>query len=415
MATLHDSTTVAAAVAPYYSDNYTQRTVSSAYKVPADSMAEFQTWKDSQGGKQWYKTTDDNTLKYFAIAAGGSVPAGAIAIDDTELNVVYASLEASLQQSLVDFAMSRAADEMLQTAGFASARNFLNQIPEVNVDADLSSLSQSDLLALLKQLAQVSQTLRSSNASGDAQDLQSKAAQLGLSLNLLSQSLALQATFDAQTEASEELDGDGTDDADLELNNAFKSAIDNLVGDYQSEVDAAKLAFEDSAAAQLPSEQLTELTRTAFKSLLKSLQASADLGFLATTAELQFGRITDTIQTTDGFVLNTAAAGSRATQAQAVKDVLEEALNDPDLKTNFADALADNADVLNTGDLPLPQQTQLYNEIAAALIDAVKEDPATLDRISATAVESGARFFDLLKNEIEGAANQETAEQLRFT
>jgi len=416
MATLNDSTTVAAAVAPYYSDNYTQRTTSSAYKVPADSMAEFQTWKDSQAsaGNQWYKTTDNNTLKYFAVSGGQSVPSGAISIDESELNVVYASLEVSLQQSLVDFAMSRAADEMLQKAGFSNASNFLSQIPEVNVNADLSSLSQSDLLALLKQLAQVSQTLRSNTASGAAQDLQIKAAQLGLSTNLLTQSLALQATFEAETAASAELDGDGQGDVDLELNTAFKTAIDKMVGDYQTEVEAAKLALNESAAAKLPSEQLSELTKTAFKSFMKSLQASADLGFLATTAELQFGRITDTVQTSDSFLINTAAAGSRESQAQAVRAVLEDALRDPELRTNFADALAENADALNTENLPLPVQTQLYNEVAAAIIEGVLDDPSLLDRTANEAVESGTRFFELLKNEIEGAANQQTAEQLRF-
>lgn len=407
---MSSSTTVAASVAPYYSDNYTARTGTSAYRVPEGNQAEFSDWKAQQSSVQWYKLKDGNSLKYFSVSGTGTVPPGAEAVEDTELNIVYASLDPSLQQSLVDFAMSRAADEMLQNAGYAYANNFLTRVPEIDVNADLSALSQNELLQLLQRLVRISQTLNSASASGAVSDTQSKALSMGLSVSLLAQSIKLQTDFNTDSAATEELDRDGVDDDDA-LNQLFKNAIDNMVGGYVAGMAAEALAFN---AIDLQPLQLQALTRTVTESLLNSLRASADLGFLASSAELQFAPTVNVLPTQDGTVLYTAREISRRQQADAVRAQLTAALNDPGAASNLSEAIAENADNLGTAEMPLPRQSELYRDVAAAVIDAILKSPSLLDEIAREAVDSGSRFFELLNNELESAANLESAEQQRF-
>ena len=513
MSTMTASTVVAASVAPYVSDNFTAKAASSAFQIPEGNLAAFSAWKEANANVQWYTKKEGNTVTFLSVNANSTKPTDAVPVADSELHIVYASLEASLQQSLVDWAMGRAQDEMLQRAGYDSVNYLLTKIPEVDVNADLSSLSQSELLQLIKQLVGVSQSLKMNNAFGDVQDAQSKALQLGLSANLLAQGLALQATFDAETAAPKtaedtastkpnqpvtidvlandidlspssdglnaksvkitsspsngnlKVNNDGTvtytpnedysgadsfsytvaDENGTEsneatvnltvnnnsqggaqsstntasgstaLNDLFAAAINEMVGDYQNNLDAAQLAYDEVAAAKLSQQELTDLTSTSFKSFIKSLNSSADLGFLATSVELKFGVVQETVQTSDGFVLNTAASNSREAQILAVEAQLRQAVNDPALQSNFMDALAATADSLGTADIPLPVQTQLYRELTSAIIKSTLDDPYLLNNIASSAVESGTRFLDLLSNELEGAARTENAEQEQFS
>jgi hypothetical protein len=513
MSTMSSSTVVAASVAPYVSDNFTAKAASSAFQIPEGSVAGFTAWKEANANVQWYTKKEGSTVSFVGLNANEEKPSDAVPVGDSELHIVYASLEASLHQSLVDWAMARAQDELLQKTSYASVNNVLTQIPEVDVNADLSSLSQSELLQLLKQLVGISQSLKMENALGDAKDLQSKALQLGLSVDLLAQGLELQATFaadsaapiafdDAASTAKNEavtisvlgndadvspnsdalvagsvkitsqptngsvvVNNDGTvtytpnpdyqgpdsftytvedDDgvvsneasvnltvsatspdstqsstnatgSNTALNDLFAKAINEMVGEYQSNVAAAKLAYSEAAASSLSQKQLADLTSTAFRTLIKSLSSSADLGFLATSAELKFGIVQETLQTRDGFVLNTAASASREAQTESVEAQLRQALSDPGLKSNFMDALAATADNLGTADLALPLQTQLYQELADAIVKTIVEDPNLLNDIASEAVDSGTRFFDMLGNELEGASKKENAEQQQFS
>lgn len=515
MSTMSSSTVVAASVAPYISDNFTAKAASSAFQIPEGSVAGFTAWKEANANAnvKWYTKTEGSTAIFMGLKANEDKPSDAVPVDDSELHIVYASLEASLQQSLVDWAMARAEDERLQKTSYTSVNNVLTQIPEVDVNVDLSSLSQSELLQLLKQLVGISQSLKMENALGDAKDLQSKALQLGLSVDLLAQGLELQATFAADSAAAIAFDdtastvkneavtigvldndADVTPDSDAlvagsvtitsqptngsvvmnedgtvtytpkkdyvgpdsfkytvknddgavsneatvnltvnatssdstqsstnaagsntALNDLFAKAINEMVGEYQSNVAAAKLAYNEAATASLSQKQLADLTSTAFTTLIKSLKSSADLGFLATSAELKFGIVQETLQTTNGFVLNTAAGASREAEIEAVEAQLRQALSDPALKSNFMDALAATADNLGTADIALPLQTQLYQELTDAIIKTIVEDPNLLNDIASEAVDSGTRFFDMLGNELEGASKKENAEQQQFS
>jgi len=228
--------------------------------------------------------------------------------------------------------------------------------------------------------------------------------------NEASVNLTVSATSPDSTQSSTNATGSNT-----ALNDLFAKAINEMVGEYQSNVAAAKLAYSEAAASSLSQKQLADLTSTAFRTLIKSLSSSADLGFLATSAELKFGIVQETLQTRDGFVLNTAASASREAQTESVEAQLRQALGDPGLKSNFMDALAATADNLGTADLALPLQTQLYQELADAIVKTIVEDPNLLNDIASEAVDSGTRFFDMLGNELEGASKKENAEQQQFS
>ena len=443
---------VAASIAPFTTDNYTARASTSAYQVPESSIANFNQWLADNANVKWYAKNDGVKQTYISLAANEPRPADAVPVTDSELHIVYASLQPSLQQSLVDHAMARALDEQLQAAGFTSVTNSLRTIPEVNVNADLSSLSQDELLQLLKQLVQVGQSLKTATMSGDLADQQSKALQLGFSVEMLTQALALQATFDAesqamqaafdaQTEAAAKaaaeaaeaaakaakdgsaappppptiLPPDPGSAADNPLMEAFRVAISLIVADASLQVEIAQSQYAASATAVLTPRQLSDLTSTSFSAFVKSLQASADLGFLATSAELQFGKVTDVVQTENAYVLSTSAGATRNTQIAAVQAQLEQAINDPAVSANFADALAANADSLGTADIAQYEQTRLYTALTAAITQALLANPEALNTVASGAVDAGNRFFELLTNDYEGAESQDAASREQFS
>lgn len=438
---------VAASIAPFTTDNYTARASTSAYQVPESSIANFNQWLADNANVKWYAKNDGVKQTYISLAANEPRPADAVPVTDSELHIVYASLQPSLQQSLVDHAMARALDEQLQAAGFTSVTNSLRTIPEVNVNADLSSLSQDELLQLLKQLVQVGQSLKTVAMSGDLADQQSKALQLGFSVEMLTQALALQATFDAESQAMQEaydaqteaaakaaaeaaakaaedgsaapqptiLPPDPGSAADNPLMEAFRVAISLIVADASLQVEIAQSQYAASATAVLTPRQLSDLTSTSFSAFVKSLQASADLGFLATSAELQFGKVTDVVQTENAYVLSTSAGATRNTQIAAVQAQLEQAISDPAVSANFADALAANADSLGTADIAQYEQTQLYNALTAAITQALLANPEALITVASGAVDAGNRFFELLTNDYQGAESQDAARSEQFS
>jgi hypothetical protein len=229
---------------------------------------------------------------------------------------------------------------------------------------------------------------------------------------------ALQATQDAQTAVSTAEDDVAAAEATLAQAQSDLDAADNfnevismayaqLVADLTSEFEAAQLAFSQTAASTVSSSTLSGLVSAAGSALNSRLASAADLALLGNPALTLFSAL-DVQQTDDGYVLNTSNKSTRETQKAAVRAALEEALSDPALQTALADALAANADSLGTADMDLPSQTQLNNEVAAAVISSMLANDAFLDELASGAVDFFAGLDQSLGNDLLSASQRDS-------
>jgi len=578
---LSANTNVASTVANYFSDNY-QALLQAGTAVPAtattaSSIEAFNTWKATNSGKQFFlEKSGDSSYKLSSVTGDASkVPAGAVPVG---LNVAYA-IE-SKELSLTDWTMARISDEIRLANAQEAFGSALSFAPEADVSFDPSSMSQADLMQLLRRLGQARSDLKTATALGNASDRQNSAAALGLSATLLGAAmeqqrlfnetvptlatrsettalasaqstlnsatgadgaaqsvladrtgarvaadtklagknsdlaaanetletaqaveLSAQSTFESKSEALEDaiqaraiadpdnaallaiLDAEvqlattakaGADnalkaaqsavtlataavsDAQLAVDDAKKAqadakgqetlaadaanltsaalltatteynqakgaydqvalsyavmsaALTQLVAASTSNLEAAQLAYNETAASTVSSSTLSGLTSAAGGALNSRLKSAADLALLTNPAVSLFSAL-DVQQTDDGYVINTSGMSTRETQKAAVRAALEEALSDPALQTALADAMAANADSLGTADMALPDQTRLYNEVAAAMISAMRSNDGYLDELASNAVDFGTQLSQMLGNELVSASKRDNA------
>jgi len=579
---LSANTNVASTVANYFSDNY-QALLQAGTAVPAtattaSSIEAFNTWKATNSGKQFFlEKSGDSSYKLSSVTGDASkVPAGAVPVG---LNVAYA-IE-SKELSLTDWTMARISDEIRLANAQEAFGSALSFAPEADVSFDPSSMSQADLMQLLRRLGQARSDLKTATALGNASDRQNSAAALGLSATLLGAAmeqqrlfnetvptlatrsetttlasaqiklnsatgadgaaqsvladrtgareaadtklagknsdlataketlktaqeveLSAQSTFESKSKALEdalkaktdapassseaelalldaavldatnakaaaaddlgeaksavtrattgvsgassaveaakselatasEIEKQAADAANLtsaalltattEYNQAkgaydqvalsyavMSAALTQLVAASTSNLEAAQLAYNETAASTVSSSTLSGLTSAAGGALNSRLKSAADVALLTNPAVSLFSAL-DVQQTDDGYVINTSGMSTRETQKAAVRAALEEALSDPALQTALADAMAANADSLGTADMALPDQTRLYNEVAAAMISAMRSNDGYLDELASNAVDFGTQLSQMLGNELVSASKRDNA------
>jgi hypothetical protein len=194
--------------------------------------------------------------------------------------------------------------------------------------------------------------------------------------------------------------------ATVELNAVIGQALSGLVAQGSSDLAAARLAYAQTAVAQVGPKLLAQLVASAANALDSRLQSAADLALLANPLAEGVGPALDYEGSQDGYLLQSASAAKREARLAAVQAELLGALDDPALGTALADALAESqsAPVDNQGAaLSLPQQTALYQRVAGAVLDAMKADPAYLGALAAGAVNFQARIAQMLGNELISA------------
>lgn len=193
------------------------------------------------------------------------------------------------------------------------------------------------------------------------------------------------------------------------FNEVMSAALAKLVAQFTEDVAAAQLAFNETAASTVSSSTLSGLTSASGSALNSRLKSAADLALLTNPNVSLFSAL-DVQETDDGYVVNTSAMNSREAQKAAVRATLEEALSDPALQTALADAMAANADSLGTADMALPDQTKLYNEVASAVISAMRSNDGYLDDVASNAVDFGNQLSRMLGNELVSASRRDNVQ-----
>jgi len=192
------------------------------------------------------------------------------------------------------------------------------------------------------------------------------------------------------------------------FNEAMSAAYAQLVAGLTADMEAAQVAYSQTAASTVSSSTLSGLTSAAGGALNSRLKSAADVALLTNPNVALFSAL-DVQETDDGYVVNTSGMSSRDAQKAAVRASLEEALSDPALQTALADAMAANADSLGTADMALPDQTKLYNEVAAAMISAMRSNDGYLDELASNAVDFGNQLSQMLGNELVSASKRDSA------
>lgn len=192
------------------------------------------------------------------------------------------------------------------------------------------------------------------------------------------------------------------------FNEAMSAAYAQLVAGLTADMEAAQVAYSQTAASTVSSSTLSGLTSAAGGALNSRLKSAADLALLTNPNVALFSAL-DVQETDDGYVVNTSGMSSRDAQKATVRAALEEALSDPALQTALADAMAANADSLGTADMALPDQTKLYNEVAAAMISAMRSNDGYLDELASNAVDFGNQLSQMLGNELVSASKRDNA------
>lgn len=404
---LSANTNVAAAVANYFTDNYTALLqAGTAVPPPGTYIAPSipASWMTANQDKQFYLIGSGSTYKLGSVTGSSTpLPAGAKPVD---LNVAYAI--DTKEFSLTDWVMGRVADEIRRSLALDATASALSTVPGVDVSSDFSSMSQADLQLMLQRLVTLSKDLRQSVTLGNAADRQKAASVLGLAADRLSEAIDRQALFQAQAatlQTSSEEQASETDD----FNETVQASLDLLVQNFTAEMEAAQSALKTLPVSTTGTATLSSVTQSVSTALAARLRAAADLALLATSAEELFGKAAEVQQSSDGNVLETAAASARQGQVAAVRQVLVDALKESALQDALVDAMFASAETLGTSELPAADQRNLYRNVAAAVVQAFQLDDGLLDRMATEATNFGNELSRLIGIEALSAAARDSA------
>jgi hypothetical protein len=390
------STNVPSTVANYFSDEFQALMQSggvappTAYTPPpSQSLTDF---KAANANKQFFLSPQGSSYRLDSVTQGEPTPESAVLVD---MNVAYGI--SSAQFSLTDWMMARIGNEIRDRAELERFGPSLSTAPKISLSYDMNNLSSDDLLRLLKSLATASRDgVAESNAGARTAQLD----QLGLTTDMLSQALEMQEAFAEQAGLTGLPTGSGNDFED-----GVELALANLVANLTAELEAQTLAYNDEfrTSAATTNELAGGLATASFNALLKRLQVAADLIQLQglAIASVGSGSELDVQMSGAGPVLLTAAASGRQAATAALRASLAEVLDDPALPTRLADALAQNADALDTSSLPLPDQTALYERVARATIGAMKSDDALLQGVARQSQDSTSAVIEQIAAEMQ--------------
>ena len=419
---LSANTNVAAAVANYFTDNFTALqqagTANTAYVPPQTPtyVAAFNDWKSLNENKQFYLIGSGSTYKLGSVSGSQALPTGAKPID---LNVAYA-IE-SKEMALTDWVLARVADENRRALQLYGVNQALNSTPEADVSFDLSSMSQGDLQQLLLRLLKVSEEMQAAVNQGGGGDRRLLAAALGLTAAQLVMAVEQKALFQGQAATLQVGAGETLSQAD-DFNEVVNSAYTKLVsslstqqGTLAGQLDSLTSATKARTGEVLEVDnRLLALTGGFMAALQERLAAAADLALLATSAQAMFGNVLRVQQTSDGNVLITASAASREEQKAAVKEVLQNMTKDPTLQGALVEAMKASAESLGLDTLSDVEQADLFEAAAASIVQTTMDDDSFLDAIAADAVDFGQALSTWLKDESMSAASRDSAQSQSF-
>lgn len=437
---LDANTNVAAAAALYFTDNFTALQQAGTALPPATSFVmpstqAFTDWKAANQDKQFYLIGSGSSYKLGSVSGSNTrLPEGALAVD---LNVAYA-IE-SKELSLSDWMMTRVADDLRRSQALNAVAPILLSVPEPDVNLDSSSMSQYEIVQLMKRLLNVSSELKSAFDMANAADRKLLAAALGLSASLLSGAIEQQVLFqqesstlaeqqavtDAEAALAQAQQGSDTsaiNDAQAALdaanatlleankfNEVTSVALAKVVEQFSAEFEAAVEAFNSKVSGSAAGGSVSRVVATVTSALTERLRSAADLALLATSPTALFGFDAEVQQTSDGNVLETAAAAARAAQITQVRDALLAILNDPALIDSLVEAMMSSAETLGTDSMSDVQQADLYRAIALSVVQAMTDDMALLDDIATRAVDFGNDLGQWLNIESLSATARESA------
>lgn len=406
---LSANTNVAAAVANYFTDNYaallqagTAVPPASTYLAPPTQA--FNEWKDANKDNKFYVIGSGSTYKLGSVSGSSTpLPQGAMPVD---LNVAYAVQEKEL--TLTDWVMGRMADEIQRSLALGSTASALSIVPEVDVNTDFSAMSQADLQLMLQRLVKVSKDLSKAVSIGNSADRQMAAAVLGLAAGRLHEAIDQQALF--QDQAATLVTGAGEDATKTDdFNETVQAALDLLVQNFSADLESAQAALNALPASASGKATVSSVTQSVSAAVAQRLRAAADVALLATSAEELFGKTADVQQTSDGNVLDTAAASARQAQVAAVRQVLVNALTEPGMQTALVDAMFASAETLGTSELSAPAQESLYRTVAAAVVQSFLLDGKLLEQMATQAANFGNDLSRWLGNEAQSASARDSA------
>ena len=279
------------------------------------------------------------------------------------------------------------------------------QAPESNATPEQIQQFQTAYDSALTEANQAQATLNQKQTDLDAAEAARTQADTDVTNAQTAATNAQTAVNQAQTTLTQ---AQASLEAADNFNEAMSAAYAQLVAGLTSEMEAAQVAYSQTAASTVSSSTLSGLTSAAGGALNSRLKSAADVALLTNPNVALFSAL-DVQETDDGYVVNTSGMSSRDAQKAAVRAALEEALSDPALQTALADAMAANADSLGTADMALPDQTKLYNEVAAALISGMRSNDGYLDELASNAVDFGNQLSQMLGNELVSASKRDNA------
>lgn len=403
---LSASTNTAAAVANYFTDNYTALLQAGTaapppitYLVPQTQAQAFNDWKEANKNEKFYVIGSGSTYKLSSVSGSSSLPQGAKPVD---LNVAYAIQAKEL--TLSDWVMGRMADEIRRSLDLNSTASALTIAPEVDVNTDFSSMTQADLQLMLQRLVKLSSNLKQAVDISNVSDKRLAAAVLGLATQQLTEAIGQQSMFQGQAGTLEKSDG-----TDSNFNETVLKALDLMVKNFSAELEAAQAAMGSLPAGSAGKVTVGGITQSVSDALAQRLRAAADVALLATSAEELFGRVSDVQQTSDGNVLETAAASAKQDQIAAVRQVLVNALTEPGMQDALVDAMFASAESLGTSELSAASQENLYRTVAAAVVQTFLLDDQLLNQMATQAANFGNDLSRWLGNEALSASARDSA------
>jgi hypothetical protein len=405
---LQANTNVASTVASYFADNFQQLQQSAAAQIVPQVSGPTQQWLQDNADKKFVLTPTGQgsySLSKISRDANGNYPNIQPGQYQVDANVAYAieTPGSNANAAVVDWLMGRIAAEFRQQAAVQSFGPTLTSLPEPDLQFDLASLDTATLVRLLNMLTGRNKDSVAEVAKGNALDAKANAARLGLAVANLSTALELQTRFLGQ--ATQE-DTGGTYD------NLTASALSKFTAGNASSLEAERVAYQSRAASRLDGAALGRITQIALRGLDSQLQGAADIAYVRNPEIAKFLSDLDVQQNgADGFVIQTATAQERQAIAAALKADLQRALSDPALVTALADALAANADDLGVGTLSRSEQTEVFREVAQAVVDTLGSDDAYLDNLVAQSVAFYTQLASLIGTEVVAASERDSVTQ----
>lgn len=404
---------VAASIADYFSSNYEALLQSSAAQMPVTPMAP-DAWKNALNATTGVSNANtrfflkqDGVLQAISKTAtqaqGWTQPANSVEVD---LNVAYGIESAGL--SPTDWLMQRVADEFRLNNALLNTGSVLTQTPEPEMNIDLSSLDTASLVRLLNMLSGQGKDAQRNAAIGNSMDARANVARIGLSASNLANALELQSTYQGNATVNNAVDSllSGQDNGTRD--SLVSNALSRIVGDKQSDLEGARLAFQASPAARVSSSKLNNILQLTSKAVDASLQGAADIVLMDNPYLRQFGSELDYQQTNDGLLVKSQAGATREQQVAFVKEQLQDALSQPAFRQNLMDAMAANAQALGTADMPLDEQYALYGQIADATISSTLDNDAYLEQVAAQSVQFRSEISELIGNEVAASRERDS-------